>query len=643
MKCGAIDNVSAVSDRHQGAPPRFRRCSGPAAASRKDPSPLRVAWACSGFSGTEIRWDADLGGNLCCLDRLKQPIKPHRGRIPAAVTAHVRMGPSERIASGASATVVATRGSTYRKSGAQMLIAPDGRYQGLLSGGCLETDLAGHAKAVFETGEPRMVRYENQGDDDLLWGLGSGCEGGMDVWLVRLDPTTGWEPFGDLVRCFERRVAAAYGLVLASSIPGLRKGVAFCSASGLRPPDGVPCVVLDWIDRQLLGARSAANSGIVQLDEPPVTLFVAPVERASELLLIGGGPDALPVVDLAAMLGWWITVADHRPAYATVDRFPRARRVLLTTPADLPRATELSRFDAAVVMSHHLATDLAALSALAETSIPYVGLLGPASRRKRLLADLGAATAEMYGRRLHAPVGLDLGGRDTASIALAIVAEIQAFFHGNAQRLIQVWVRRDDDAGLARNSAGRRRSSRFGSPKQLADVHGKPMLTYALSTILELGSQVSITVVLGANADRLEPLVRKTSVNSVINEHHEQGVASSIHAGLSVMPPNTSAVLIALADQVAVTSDDLRRLVDGWQERPDCIVAARYADAIGAPAIFPASLFAELAALEGDRGAQVLLRRHAARVVTISMPAAALDIDTPGDLDALHSTVHSVR
>ena len=79
------------------------------------------------------------------------------------------------------ATVIATRGSTYRKAGAQMLIGPGGRYEGMLSGGCLEGDLAAHAASVLHTGTPKMVRYDNRGDDDLLWGLGAGCEGGMDI------------------------------------------------------------------------------------------------------------------------------------------------------------------------------------------------------------------------------------------------------------------------------------------------------------------------------------------------------------------------------------------------------------------------------------------------------------------------------
>jgi xanthine dehydrogenase accessory factor len=159
-------------------------------------------------------------------------------------------------------------------------------------------------------------------------------------------------------------------------------------------------------------------------------MFVTPVALPRELLLVGGGPDALPVVEFAATLGWRVTVADHRPAYAEAARFPRARRVALTTPAELARQLDLAAFDAAVIMSHHLATDLAALRMLATSSIPYVGLLGPASRRKRLLTDLGASAAAMFGARLHAPVGLDLGGRDPASIALAIVAEIQSVFHG---------------------------------------------------------------------------------------------------------------------------------------------------------------------------------------------------------------------
>lgn len=333
------------------------------------------------------------------------------------------------------ATVVATRGSTYRKAGAQMLIAADGQYAGLLSGGCLEHDLVEHAQPVFQTGQPKLVQYDNSGDDDQLWGLGTGCDGGMDVWLVRLDPASSWAPFGVLASGFDQRRAVTYALVLASSIPELPAGAWVGSAGDGITPAGLPPPLGQWIERQLQGSAPSVATRIVQLDEPRVQLFVSRVEPPREVLLVGGGPDALPVVEFAAALGWRVTVADHRPAYAAAAKFPQARRMVLAAPKELARHVDLASFDAAVIMSHHFATDLAALSTLADSPIPYVGLLGPALRRKQLLADLGLTAAAVYGERLHAPVGLDLGGRDPASIALAIVAEIQAFFHGKGRAI----------------------------------------------------------------------------------------------------------------------------------------------------------------------------------------------------------------
>ena len=162
---------------------------------------------------------------------------------------------------------------------------------------------------------------------------------------------------------------------------------------------------------------------------PAVKLFVVPLALPARLLILGAGPDALPVVELAARVGLKATVVDHRAAYAHPGHFPLAERVVLTMPAELPRNCPLDDFTAAVVMSHHLASDLGYLRVLADSGIPYVGLLGPASRRERLLLDLGPL-AQRLRARLHAPVGLPLGGRSPESIALAIVAEVHAFAHG---------------------------------------------------------------------------------------------------------------------------------------------------------------------------------------------------------------------
>ena len=109
-------------------------------------------------------------------------------------------------------------------------------------------------------------------------------------------------------------------------------------------------------------------------------------------------------------------------------------------------------------------------------------------------------------------------------------------------------------------------------------------------------------------------------------------MASSIRAGVSRLPGSCGGVMLILADQAAVTAEDLRRLASTWRRQPGYIVAAQYGSTLGAPAVFPASCFRDLAELRGDRGAQVLFKRNPDRVVRVPMDSASIDIDTPEDL-----------
>ena len=179
-------------------------------------------------------------------------------------------------------------------------------------------------------------------------------------------------------------------------------------------------------------------------------------------------------------------------------------------------------------------------------------------------------------------------------------------------------------------------SSRFGSAKQLVRVAGRPLLHTAVTRAAEVTGNALI-VVLGAGAARLAPLLKHSPGSIVINREWREGLGSSIRAGVAKLPPACNAVMLLLADQAAVTADDLRRLVGTWRKQPQCIAAALYGGVSGAPAIFPRSAFRELCELRGDVGARALLRRNAARVVRVPMPSAAIDIDTPEDLLALET------
>ncbi len=174
-------------------------------------------------------------------------------------------------------------------------------------------------------------------------------------------------------------------------------------------------------------------------------------------------------------------------------------------------------------------------------------------------------------------------------------------------------------------------STRFGSPKQLVRIGGRPLLHTMVSRTADVTGNALI-VVLGAGAGELAPLLRHSPGSVVINRHWREGIASSIRLGVARLPATCTGVMLVLADQAAVTRDDLRRLAGTWRRRPTLIAAALYAGTTGAPAIFPRSSFPALAALRGDSGARVLLRRSADRVVRVPMPSAELDLDTPEDL-----------
>jgi molybdenum cofactor cytidylyltransferase len=179
-------------------------------------------------------------------------------------------------------------------------------------------------------------------------------------------------------------------------------------------------------------------------------------------------------------------------------------------------------------------------------------------------------------------------------------------------------------------------SRRFGSPKQLVRIDGRPLLHTVVSRAVEVAGH-AVTVVLGSSAAQFAPLLRHTPASVVVNRQWEEGMASSIRTGLARVPGNCAALLIALADQPSVTAEDLRRLAGAWRARPDCIVASQYGGTTGVPAVFPRWSFPELQELRGDRGAQLLLHRHADRLLRIANPGAEIDIDRPEDLLAVET------
>lgn len=353
------------------------------------------------------------------------------------------------------ATVVRVVGSSYGGVGARMLIRVDGTTVGLVSGGCLESDLCAHAVEVHATGIARVVSYDTRADDDAVWGLGLGCNGLIDVLLQPLSPLQANAVADMLSRALGGDQPAVLATVSMSS-PS-RDGPAV-GAQALFTDDGaVP--VGDWGDGAALAsaagriheARSAGRRGLVH-EAGSTQIAFEVVAPAIRLVVCGSGPDAAPVCRLAATLGWSVALIDHRPVTeAHAARFAGARLVECTEPAALAHVVALTERTAAVVMSHHFARDAEYVKALLTAGVAYVGVLGPRPRTERMLAELAARGEEIPSgpATLFGPVGLDIGGDGPEAIALAIVSEISAVMHGrtavhlrNAGTALHQWVPR---------------------------------------------------------------------------------------------------------------------------------------------------------------------------------------------------------
>jgi len=343
--------------------------------------------------------------------------------LAALISDYRRLEPAGAMVLG---TIVETAGSTYRKAGAMMLFDAAGNPHGLLSGGCLESDLAGHAARVGQGGEPKAVVYDMRVDDDAPWGLGLGCGGMVRILLQPIDPAEDSARLGALAELFGRRGRGLMLRVWSSSLESLPVGTTLLrdEAGHWHGRDGSPAA-----DRLIaaLPATRPQHAGSLQLEEESgrASVLMIPVDPTPALLICGAGPDAAPLVRLAREIGWRVAVADHRPAYVERIESAGANEARVVRPQELGRSGLIDAADAVMIMNHHLETDRIAVRQALAGPARYIGLLGPVTRRERVLEGLPAAERA----RVHGPAGLDIGAERPETIALSILAEAHALLN----------------------------------------------------------------------------------------------------------------------------------------------------------------------------------------------------------------------
>ena len=343
------------------------------------------------------------------------------------------------------ATLAQASGSTYRRPGARMWISPDGASVGSISGGCLERDVIEKAQGVLANGQTLLLTYDTTAEEDLVFGAGLGCKGAVHILV---EPVRPGSPAAELIQfvshLFQQRRAG-----VAATVFRVHGGAPAQAGHRLMlAPDGrVSGQIQDTtLKAKLLAAAremlAAGRSKTMEFESPAgqVEVFVEVIQVPVPLVIFGAGYDAMPMTRLAKEVGFHVTVADVRPAYATPERFPGADSVTVVRPEDIARL-DLNEKTAAVIMSHNYLTDRAFLKALLPLPLRYLGLMGPKARARKMIQELlqegFTASEAAILSRIHNPVGLDIGAENPEQIALAILAEIQAVLSGHAGGLLR--------------------------------------------------------------------------------------------------------------------------------------------------------------------------------------------------------------
>ncbi|AUD01218.1 XdhC family protein [Spirosoma pollinicola] len=331
------------------------------------------------------------------------------------------------------ATVVRVEGSSYRRTGARMLVMSDGLWIGGISGGCLEGDALKRARLAIAKASPSKITYDTTTDDEHQIGVGLGCNGIIDVLFTPLDFTDKKNPVEVLKNCMnERRQTHVLITItgLEGNWPSIKEGevIRYTNSASLDVLDHA--TLQAQLDEKIQARITKGVSAPYRFDSPDgqeLDVFIEILSPEIHLVLWGHQYDVYPLTRLVKELGWRVTVVANP---LKVNK----KIVALVDEIVLPENFSTILFDAhtaVVLMTHDYKSDKQNLPKVLSTNAPYIGMLGPRVRSERIwaeLADEGNPIDDADFSRIHAPVGLDIGAVSPEEIALSLAAEIRADF-----------------------------------------------------------------------------------------------------------------------------------------------------------------------------------------------------------------------
>lgn len=342
------------------------------------------------------------------------------------------------------ATVVHVEGSSYRRPGARMLVTEDGELTGAISGGCLEGDALKKALLAISQQKNKLVTYNTLDEDDHSIGIQLGCNGIVYILFEPVDAVKENNPIALLEKTMAQTKPSVLVTLFSLDNPsGEQKGTCLLATNNSYSGN---------INNQLLqeniktDIESVFESNISLIkkystgNKESLTGFVELIKPPVELIIAGAGNDAFPLVQMANILGWHVTITDGRRTHANEQRFPSAKKIITAKPAETIQQIDITEQTVFVLMSHNYNYDLAMLKELIKEQCSYIGILGPKIKMEKMLGELqkkGMNISNKDKEKIYGPVGLDIGAETAEEIALSIITEIKAVLakrNGNTLR-----------------------------------------------------------------------------------------------------------------------------------------------------------------------------------------------------------------
>ncbi|MFJ7832336.1 XdhC family protein [Peribacillus sp. NPDC097284] len=287
------------------------------------------------------------------------------------------------------ATIIQVKGSAYLREGTSMLIKKDGTFTGIISAGCLETDLLHHSQRIFESKKAETIVYNMENNEDLDWGVSTGCNGILYILLEYVD-----HKLKENLLCINDTITkgkdSIYQRVLSNEWN--------LSESYFSPEDS-------FKDESL---RYSQTSNYV---------FTQKFSPKPRLIIFGAGADAHPVVSLASQTGFSVTVCDWRESLCNEHNIPEADKYIIGFPKEIEKQISFKKDDYVIMMTHNFQRDKEILSFVKDESLFYLGILGSRKRTASLFDD-------EIPKNIHAPIGLSIGAVGPYEIAVSIIAEL---------------------------------------------------------------------------------------------------------------------------------------------------------------------------------------------------------------------------